>query len=154
VVARNEQGHILLLKRPASHPKHPNQWTLPGGKVDYLGEGRCIDVQGHFGSFPGGYGESDTAGAAAEFEEETGIPSKMLGKIPVTIISSEHEIICFEELVPIESNELPKPFPNAEHTEYMWLEDSDDIPNGLSEKVIWLLQFMDNMGAGLDGFFR
>lgn len=152
VVAKNEQGAILLLKRPPDHPKHPDQWTLPGGKVDYIGEGRATG-RPQVCVYPGGYGESDVGGAAGEFEEETGIPSKMLTKLPVTIISSEHEIYVYEELIPITNNELPKEFPNKEHVEYMWLEDIDDVPDNLSEKVVWVLSFMDDMGDGLGSIF-
>lgn len=146
IVAKNEQGSILLLKRPPDHARHPDQWTLPGGKIDMIGEGRCKGVEGHFGAYPGGYGESDTAAAAAEFEEETGKQSCVLAQLPITIISKEHEILCFEELVPVEEEVLPKEFPNVEHVEYMWLDSIDDVPDNTSDKVMYVLSYLISMG--------
>lgn len=132
IMAKSEKG-ILLLKRAPDHPLHPGQWTLPGGKRDLIGQGRCVGVD-IMHAYPGGYGESLDQCAVEEFFEETGVKSKAFGRMPLFLVAREHIVYVYAiaQLLP---EILPKEFPNREHVEYMWIEGEKDLPENTSDLV-------------------
>lgn len=135
IVAHNKEG-ILLLKRGLDHPTHPGQWSLPGGKRDFVGLGRCEDVPIR-DAHPGGYGESLDASAIDEFIEETGLVPKVMDKMPVFLVARQHIVYVYAVIEELPTD-LPRAFPNREHTEYGWF-NPDNLPEDTSDLVIELL---------------
>lgn len=125
IVQMNDEGKILLLKRPYDHKKYPNQWTLPGGKVDP--------------------GETTEVCAYREMFEETGIRMLSFAKLPFFLGGETSVIYPYAALNQFEGEELDKAFPNREHVEYMWYDAEDNYPEGMSDLAIELLDQMEQL---------
>lgn len=121
IIQFNNQSQVLLLKRTKDHKDYPNQWTLPGGKVDL--------------------GETPDVCAYRELLEETGIVMKAFEQAPLFLVGRESIISSYTNLEAFEEDTLPKVFPNREHVEYGWF-DGDDLPEGISDLALQLLMYM------------
>jgi 8-oxo-dGTP pyrophosphatase MutT (NUDIX family) len=132
IIQANAVGDILLLKRPPNHPKSPNQWTFPGGKRDFDEDTWKLKNKIE-------YIESIDACASREFEEETGARLKLFAKEEVLSTSSKHIIYTYTALGFLDTDILPKEFPNTEHVEYMWWDPATEPPEGMSELALEVL---------------
>jgi len=120
IIQYNEEGLVLMLKRPADH-KYPNQWTLPGGKVEE--------------------GEAPEVCAWREMMEETGVKLKIFEAVPFFLGGSKAVIYTYASGLTIGDDAITREFPNREHSEYGWF-DIDDLPEGTPDIIHMLFQYL------------
>ncbi len=139
VIVYNEKGEVLLLKRTSDHPLFPNEWCLPGGKLDWIIKGpEAIDIE--FLCLMNGEWEEYAAAAYRELKEETGIKGYLLSEQSVFLCDDYYVCKVFTVANPVVSNEVTVKFPNREHVEYGWFDlDALELLPGLGTVTYGLL---------------
>lgn len=123
---QNQNGEILLLKRPATH-QYPDEWCFPGGKVDQVKErvqrpnnpDAWMKVERY---------EEYAEAAFRETMEETGIELMSFTESADWLADKKFIVKVFHAYVL--SPTVTKEFPNREHTTYGWFKGEFPIKCG------------------------
>lgn len=133
LVIQDSLGRVLLLQRSKTSRVFPEEYCLPGGKIDYIKR----EVFHEGSAFTGGSSTSRVAGwenddeaCVRECIEETGISPKLIIDTHIVANDTQYVVKVFKCLIPIEESEVTKEFPNREHESYGFYE-----LNNLPEKI-------------------
>lgn len=119
----NEEAKVLLLKRTSDHEHFPDQWCLPGGKIDIVEESAVCPRRRQEGFASNMTGElkyrlefpEETA--YRETFEETGIKLRNFVKTEAVLCDGKFLVYAFVSKSMHMTDELNVNFPNREHAE-------------------------------------
>lgn len=126
-VVRNQAGDILLLQRTGDHPKSPNQWCFPGGKVDWYNKEVKVKLSHDSDAVikkTVTVEETYEEAAIRECLEETGIQLTTLLDVGEWLSDKDYVVKVFHSTT---DQAVTREFPNREHVGFMWVNE-ENIP--------------------------
>ena len=141
MVVFNQRDQVLLLKRSPDHKLFPNEWCLPGGKVDMIdSDKRLFDawklckatIPPFDPSYVWSYKETPDESIFRECTEELDLKIYNFKNTGITMMDSHYHMHVFEALKRYDSPGEGRVFPNREHVKYQFF-NIDDLPEELGQ---------------------